>query len=65
MTTSTENSPIYFQVLKGWLATHQERMPGVPHTPGEPEDHPVVDTPYMDDVAKNGISPWRRNRAVR
>jgi|BarGraNGADG00212_1021973.scaffolds.fasta_scaffold53741_1 hypothetical protein len=62
MTTSTENSPIYFQVLKGWMATHQGRMPGVVPTPGEPEDHPVVDTPYMDDVAKNGISlgsqPW-------
>jgi len=24
----------------------------------------VVDTPYMDDVAKNGISPWGRNRGV-
>jgi hypothetical protein len=23
-----------------------------------------VDTPYMDDVAKNGLSPWGRNRAV-
>jgi hypothetical protein len=24
----------------------------------------VMNTPYMDDVAKNGISPWGRNRGV-
>jgi hypothetical protein len=64
MTTSTENSPIYFKAIKGRMATHQGRMPGVVSSPGEPEDHPVVDTPYVDDVAKNRISPWGRNRAV-
>lgn len=39
-------------------------MPGVVPTSGEPEADIVVDTPYMDDVAKNGISPWGRNRGV-
>ena len=32
-------------------------MPGVVPTSGEPEDDIVVDTPYLDDVAKSGISP--------
>jgi len=58
MTTSTENSPIYFQELNGWMATHQGRMPGEVPTRGEPEDqYPVVDTPYMDDVAKEASLP--------
>jgi hypothetical protein len=62
--TSTENSPIYSKAISGWMATHQGRMPGVVPTSGEPEDDIVVDTPYLDDAAKNGISPWGRNRAV-
>ena len=37
------------------MATHQGEMPGVPPKLGEPQDHALVDTPYMDDVAKNGI----------
>lgn len=52
MTTSTENSPIYFKAIAGWMATHQGRMPGVVPTSGEPEDDMVVDTPYMDGVAR-------------
>jgi len=62
MNTGTENTPIYDTAISGWLATHQGRMPGVVPTSNEPDT--VVDTPYMDDVAKNGISPWGRNRAV-
>jgi hypothetical protein len=64
MTTSTENSPIYSEAISGWMATHQGRMPGVVLTSGEPEDDIVVDTPYLDDATKNGISPWGRNRGV-
>jgi hypothetical protein len=64
MTTSTENSPIYSKAISGWMATHQGRMPGVVPTSGEPEDDIVVDTPYLDDATKNGISPWGRNRGV-
>jgi hypothetical protein len=33
-------------------------------TSGELEDDIVVDTPYLDDAVKNGISPWGRNRGV-
>jgi len=44
------------------MATHLGRMPGV--VPAADEYDTVVDTPYMDDVAKNGISPWGRNRGV-
>ena len=64
MSNSSENPPIYLEAISEWLAAHQGRMPGVVPTSGEPEDDIVVDTPYMDDVAKNGISPWGRNRAV-
>jgi hypothetical protein len=60
MTPSTGNSPIYFQVLKGWMATHQGRMPGVPPTAGEPEDYPVGDTPDMDDRAPDTLRPTDR-----
>lgn len=63
MTTSTEDSPIYSKAISVWMATHQGRMPGVP-TSGEPEDDIVVYTPYLDDAAKNGTSPWGRNRGV-
>jgi hypothetical protein len=45
----------------GWLRSVSMVHPRLPTTPGELEDHPVVDTPYMDDVAKNGISPWGHN----
>ena len=58
MATRTENSPIHLEVLTGSMATHQGRMPGMPPTAGQREDHAVVDTPYMDDVAKNVISAW-------
>ena len=64
MSNSSENTPIYLEAISEWLAAHQGRMPGVVPTSGEPEDDIVVDTPYMDDVAKNGISSWGRNRAV-
>jgi hypothetical protein len=64
VTTSTEDSPIYSKAISGWMATHQGRMPGVVPASGEPEDDLAVDTPYLDDAAKNGISPWGRNRAV-
>jgi hypothetical protein len=64
MTTSTENTPIYDEAISGWMATHQRRMPGVVPASGEPERDTVVDTPYLDDAAKNGISPWGRNRGV-
>ena len=64
MSRSSENTPIYLEAISGWMAAHQRRMPGVVPTSGEPEADIVVDTPYMDDVAKNGISPWGRNRGV-
>ena len=62
MSTSAESTPVYFEAISGWMATHLGRMPGV--GPAADEYHTVVDTPYMDDVAKNGISPWGRNRGV-
>lgn len=37
---------------------HEGRMPGVEPASDEPEGDTVVDTPYMDDVAKHGISSW-------
>ncbi len=64
MTTSTEDTPIYSRAISEWMATHQGRMPGVVPTLGEPEDDIVVATPYLDDAAKNGISPWGPNRGV-
>ena len=64
MTTSTQDSPIYAKAISGWMATHEGRMPGVVPTSGEPEDHIVVDTPYLDEATKNGVSPWGRKRAV-
>jgi hypothetical protein len=64
MTTSAENTPIYSNAISEWMATHQGRMPGVVPSSGEPQDETVVDTPYMDDVAKNGISPWFGHRQV-
>ena len=62
MSTSTEDTPVYFEALSAWKATHEGRMPGEVPTSAEPQV--VVDTPYMDDVARNGISPWGRNRGV-
>jgi len=67
MTTSTENNPIYFQVLKGWMATHQERMPGVVPTPGEPEDHPWW-TPHawtmlLRTASPPGVATWTQPNA--
>jgi hypothetical protein len=62
VTTSTQDSPIYSMAISGWMATHQGRMPGVAPTSGETEDDIVVDTPYLDDAVRNGISPWGRNR---
>ena len=62
MSTSTESTPIYDEAISGWMATHHGRMPGV--VPASDEPDTVVDTPYMDDVAKNGISPWGPNRGV-
>ena len=64
MTTSTEDSPIYSKAIAEWMASHQGKMPGVVSTSDEPEDEIVVDTPYLDDAAKNGITPWGRNRPV-
>ena len=64
VTTSTEDSPIYLNAISGWMATHEGRMPGVVLTSGKPDDDIVVDTPYLDDVAKNGVVPWGRNRGV-
>ena len=64
LTTNTEDSPIYSKTISGWMATHEGRMPGVVPTSAELEDDIVVDTPYLNDVAKNGISPWGRNRGV-
>ena len=46
------------------MDTHQGRMRGALPASDEPEVETVVDTPYMDDAAKNGISPWGRNRGV-
>jgi len=64
MSTSAENTPVYFEAISGWMATHLGRMPGMVPTSDESKRARVVDTPYMDDVAKNGISPWGRNRGV-
>jgi len=64
MSTSAESTPVYFEAISGWMATHLGRMPGVVSASDEPMRATVVDTPYMDDVAKNGISPWGRNRGV-
>jgi len=64
MNSRTENTPIYFEVVSEWMAAHEGRMPGVVPASGEPERNTVVNTPYLDDVAKNGISPWGRNRRV-
>jgi hypothetical protein len=33
-------------------------------TSGAPENDIVLDTPYLEDAAKNGISLWGRNRGV-
>ena len=64
MSQSRENTPIYFEAMRGWMEAHQGRMPGAVSASRQPEDDIVVDTPYMDDVAENGISFWGRNRAL-
>ena len=58
MDTSIENTTIYFEAITAWMATHEGRMPGVEPASDEPAGGTVVDTPYMDDVAKHGISSW-------
>ena len=58
MDTSIENTTIYFEAITAWMATHEGRMPGVEPASDEPEDDAVVETPYLDDVAKHGISSW-------
>lgn len=64
MSTTTENTSIYFEAISGWMATHQGMMPGAEPTSGEPVRNTVVDTPYMDDVALNGIAPWGDHHRV-
>jgi len=64
MSTSAESTPVYFEAISGWMDTHLGRMPGVVPASDEPTRATVVNTPYLDDVAKNGISPWGRNRGV-